>query len=309
MARKNSYKTGRPEGSAATRSGFFYIIGRVSSIVLSDLVEGTKEANPDFKSFGDIGKISFEILYSSLTTSKSKHVSDYAYPFFSFINQYPLINEIVIIFPGPSEALNDDFQSKQLFYLPPYNLWKFNPNHSAFPNMLEYQQFLLDYYSSHPDISGKGDTTLELFLGEYFKETNKVRKLKPFEGDIILESRFGQSVRFGSTTPKVKKSNYWSNKGPQGSPITMIVNGQGAPENSKDIFAPTLENINKDFSSIYLTKDQQIVIEDLNNFDFRSFGGINAQAQERTDNVRMSNPPIISNEEVDSNTQDKKAIG
>lgn len=305
----DDYKTGRSQGSNTTRSGFFYIIGRVKSIVLSDLVEGTKEANLDFTSFGDIGKISFEVLYTSLTTSKSKRVSDYAYPFFSFINQYPLINEIVIIFPGPSEDLNDDFQSKQLFYLPPYNLWKFNPNHSAFPNILEYQQFLQDYYASHPNISGQGDTSLEIFLGEYFKESNGVRKLKPFEGDIILESRFGQSVRFGSTTPKVKKSNYWSNKGPQGSPITMIVNGQGAPENSKDIFAPTLENINKDLSSIYLTKDQQIVIEDLNNFSFRSFGGIKTQAQERTDNVRMSNPPIISNEEVDANTQDKKAIG
>ena len=305
----DNYKTGRSQGSGATKSGFFYIIGRVKAIVLSDLIEGTKNPNPDFKSFGDIGKISFEVLYSNLTTSTNKHISDYAYPFFSFINQYPLINEIVIIFPGPSEALNDDFESKQLFYLPPYNLWKFNPNHSAFPNMLEYQQFLLDYYASHPDISGQGDTNLELFLGEYFKETNKVRKLKPFEGDIILESRFGQSVRFGSTTPKVKRSNNWSNKGSQGSPITMIVNGQGAPDNSKDIFAPTLENINKDLSSICLTYDQQIVIEDLNNFDFRSFGGINTQAQEKTDNVRMSNPPIISNEEVDANTQDKKAIG
>ena len=305
----NDYKTGRSQGSNAASSGFFYIIGRVKAIVLSDIIEGTKNPNPDFKSFGDIGKISYEVLYSSLTTSKNKNISDYAYPFFSFINQYPLVNEIVIIFPGPSESLNDDFQSKQLFYLPPYNLWKFNPNHSAFPNMLEYQQFLLDYYASHPDISGQGNTNLELFLGEYFKETNKVRKLKPFEGDIILESRFGQSVRFGSTSPKIKTSNYWSGKGPQGSPITMIINGQGAPENTKDAFAPTLENINKDMSSIYLTKDQQIVIEDLNNFDFRSFRGINTQAQERTDNVRMSNPPIISNEEVDANTQDKNSIG
>ena len=70
-----------------------------------------------------------------------------------------------------------------------------------------------------------------------------------------------------------------------------------------------MENINTDFSSIYLTKDQQIIIEDLNNFDFRSFGGIRTQAQERTDNVRISNPPIISNQEIDANTQDKNAIG
>ena len=88
----DNYKTGRSQGSNAATSGFFYVIGRVKSIVLSDLIEGTKNANPDFKGFGDIGKISYEVLYSSLTTSKNKNISDYAYPFFSFINQYPLVN-------------------------------------------------------------------------------------------------------------------------------------------------------------------------------------------------------------------------
>jgi hypothetical protein len=71
----------------------------------------------------------------------------------------------------------------------------------------------------------------------------------------------------------------------------------------------TLENINKDASSLYLTYDQEIVLEDLNNFEFRSFGRINAQYQEKTDNVRMASKPIISNEIVDANTQDKNSIG
>jgi hypothetical protein len=47
----------------------------------------------------------------------------------------------------------------------------------------------------------------------------------------------------------------------------------------------------------------------LNNFDFRSFGRINAQYQEKTNNVRMASQPIISNEIVDANTQDKNSIG
>jgi hypothetical protein len=89
----------------------------------------------------------------------------------------------------------------------------------------------------------------------------------------------------------------------------MIVNGQGAPENKKDQFAPTLENINKDVSSFYMTVDQEIILEDLNNFSFRSFGGIRTQAQENTDNVRVITPPIISNEEIDAASQDRNAIG
>ena len=89
----------------------------------------------------------------------------------------------------------------------------------------------------------------------------------------------------------------------------MIVNGQGQPDNTKDPFSPTVENINKDKSSIYLTYDQQIDITDLNNFSFRSFGGLNAQFQEKTNNVRMSQQPIVSNEIVDAETQDKNSIG
>jgi hypothetical protein len=297
----NAQETG--EGS----QGFFYIIGRVKSIVMSDYIEGTKLPNPNFKNYGDLGKINFEIVYSSLSSISSDQANTPAYPFFSFLNQYPLVNEIVIIFPGPTEALNDSFENKSLFYLPPFNLWKFSPNHSAMPNIAEWSKQLQDI-GNRPNYVQTDNQQMQLFLGEYFKE-NKVRKLKPFEGDIIIESRFGQSVRFGNTTPKVKKSNYWSNSGAQGSPITMIVNGQGQPDNMKDPFSPTVENINKDKSSIYLTYDQQIDITDLNNFSFRSFGGLNAQFQEKTNNVRMSQQPIISNEIVDAETQDKNSIG
>jgi hypothetical protein len=35
----------------------------------------------------------------------------------------------------------------------------------------------------------------------------------------------------------------------------------------------------------------------------------NAQYQEKTNNVRMASQPIISNEIVDANTQDKNSIG
>jgi hypothetical protein len=40
----------------------------------------------------------------------------------------------------------------------------------------------------------------------------------------------------------------------------MIINGQGAPENSKDIFAPTLENINKDNGIMLVNKYKANII-------------------------------------------------
>jgi hypothetical protein len=302
-----NYLFGDKYSASENTSGFFYIIGRVKSIVMSDVLEGTNTPDPNFTNFGDIGKIKFEVVYSSLATLNTDQANAPAYPIFSFMNQYPLINEIVIIFPGPSETLNDSFEAKTLFYLPPFNLWRSSPNHSAMPNLIEWSKQLSDI-GNQPNYIQENNQQIQLFLGQYFKENN-VRRLKPFEGDTILESRNGQSLRFGSTTETIRSSNNWSRKGSQGSPITMMINGQGTPNNRADSFAPTIENINKDASSLYLTYDQEIVLEDLNNFEFRSFGRINAQYQEKTSNVRMTSQPIISNEIVDANTQDKNSIG
>jgi hypothetical protein len=35
-------------------------------------------------------------------------------------------------------------------------------------------------------------------MGRYFKSNNRLRRLKRFEGDTMIESRFGSSIRFGS---------------------------------------------------------------------------------------------------------------
>lgn len=304
----NEYLLGDPFESSANPSRFYYVIGRVKSIVLSNVLEGTNLPDPNFNSFEDIGKINFEPLYSSITTLKSIQANTPAYPFFSFLNQYPLIDELVVIFPGPSEGLNDSFEAKSLYYLPPYNIWKFNPNHSAFPNIAEWSKELQTISTQQNYVQNK-NVNLKPFLGRYFKELEDVRKLKPFEGDTIMESRFGQSIRFGSTTPEIKTSNYWSNVGLQGSPITMIINGQGTPLNKKDKFSPTIENINSDASSIYLTKDQEIILTDMNNFEFRSFGASTKTQYQQNINAVVTDKKIISNEIVDANTQDKNSIG
>ena len=38
-------------------------------------------------------------------------------------------------------------------------------------------------------------------LGKYFNEDSLIKPLLPFEGDYIVEGRFGNSIRFGATTP------------------------------------------------------------------------------------------------------------
>jgi len=76
---------------------------------------------------------------------------------------------------------------------------------------------------------------------------------------MILEGRFGNSIRFGSTniSNEISNPNGWSNLGNTGDPITIIRNGQ-SPNLDKKGWLPTTENISGDASSIYLTSNQRI---------------------------------------------------
>jgi hypothetical protein len=83
-------------------------------------------------------------------------------------------------------------------------------------------------------------------LGAYFKRTPGIHKLKLYEGDTILESRFGQSIRFsGYNNPK----NVFS-------PTVIIRNNESVNSLKKVIMFPSEEDINRDGSIIALTSDQ-----------------------------------------------------
>lgn len=252
--------------NAGRQIGQYFQIGRVKSIVMGPFKSGTNERDLDYNNSSDIGKIRYELLYSPVATSFSELVSDAAYPIFSFIKHLPLINEIVFILIGPTEELNDRADRQQQFYFPAFDIWN-HVNHAAFPNMDEYSQYLNETINL-PNFSGNA-VTGSLPLGYTFIEKPNIRNLKPFEGDTILQARFGQSIRFGSTVTTVQETT-WSENGIEGDPITIIQNSQGK-RILKDPFSPIVEDINKDGSAIYLTSTQQINLLDINNFPLESF--------------------------------------
>jgi hypothetical protein len=284
-------------------SGQYFQIGRVKSIVLGPYKGSTQERDPDYGSPIDIGKVKYELLYSTLGTSKSGEVSEPAWPMFNFIRQYPVVNEIVLIMAGPTEKLNDRVSNQQYFYFPPYSLWN-RANHGAFPNMSEYSQFLNQSVNIQ-GYSGNAVTGSSLPLGYTFQENQQIRNLQPFEGDTVIQARFGQSIRFGSTVPTLKRDNTWSNSGNNGDPITIILNSQ-RKENQALKFNNIVEDINKDGSAIYMTSTQEIFLEDINNFPLNSFGTPITAVSQPT--LRVPKPPI-SNEVVAPAIQDQASIG
>jgi hypothetical protein len=79
-------------------------------------------------------------------------------------------------------------------------------------------------------------------LGEYFK-IGKSRRLRLYEGDHLLQSRFGQSIRF-SAFNNDKKSI---------SPTIIIRNGESPANSSLDINKDIEEDINRDGSTIAMS--------------------------------------------------------
>jgi hypothetical protein len=233
----------RFDTDATKKGGQYFLIGRVESIVLGEFLGNTNLPDPNYRTPADIGSIRFQLLYSPLGKRRTKAVSDSgnkpAYPFFSFNRQYPLLGETVLIMTGPSPGLNDDYNSQRLYYFPPYFLWN-DSNHNAFPDLDELSAYR-NQFANKPGYSGTAATGSGFPLGYSFKE-KYVRNLKPYEGDSILQARFGQSIRFGSTN---------------GDPITIINNEQGT-RTELGKFDSFKEDMNRDGSSIYMTSNQKV---------------------------------------------------
>jgi len=210
---------------------------RVKSIILDS-------SHPLYENLGKdngIGTIIYDnnIVLPNISNELSKF--PYARPLFSNIKNYPLINELVYILTLPSTEIGKDTTNKIDYYLNTVALWN-HPHHNAYPDV----------------------NVDKIRLGDTFKERSNIHPLLSFEGDVIYEGRWGNSIRFGSTVQN--RSNNWSTTGTDGDPILILRNGQ-LVDAAKEGWVPIVEDINKDISSLYLTSTQKIpIIVSSNNY-------------------------------------------
>lgn len=246
------------------------LIARVTHVVQGPFLVGTDIPDTYYSNPNDLGVITFQLLTGLQDRTLDSSGNDVAKPFYSALKQYPLEGEFVLVFPGPSVDMNEARGRRDFFYMLPYNMW--NSSHqNAFPDLGDYTAYVnniqRDYQNSsetNQSINVSATGSLNMPLGPDFAEKPNIRSLRQFTGDVTLEGRWGNSIRFGSTTGTDKNRNTWSKEGEVGSPITIIRNGQGRQENNIP-WVPTVENINRDPSSFYLTQGQEIVIDDINN--------------------------------------------
>ena len=221
--------------SVATPNYEFYELepAEVIDIILND-------QHPDFRSYSDIGKAKIRFINSE--TGKDEGILSYAKPLDSGVKNFPLLHEVVI----GVRYVGD------LYYTQRLNIFN-NPNENSFPfisslafqnkqntkgNAQEYEDVST---SGNPNIAGGNE---EISLGNTFKRNDLVRPLQPFEGDYIIEGRFGETIRLGSNQET-------------GFPTMKITVGQ-QEEIPDNVIQPIEEDFNLDQNSIWIGTDEDI---------------------------------------------------
>jgi hypothetical protein len=246
-----------------------FISGRVVDIIISN-------THPLFNEEGGwsgLGTIFFEPT-DNLTPNKP-NAQTTAQPLIPYLKNYPLVNEIVMIFSLPSKLVDltaENALTNQYYYINPISIWN-NNHHNAYPNTYQAsidsppEKSYQEIEGGSPRVNKPNQTEISFnspLIGGTFEERSNIHPLMPFAGDIISEGRWGNSIRLGSTvTGSNNTKDYlstWSRVGENGDPITIIKNGQ--PSNASEAgWLPIVENIEKDLSSIYATSYQQIPLK------------------------------------------------
>ena len=238
--------------------------GQIVSARVIDIV--LDENHPQFKNVGSwngIGAIFFELANKSGTGS----ARSFALPYDSQQKTYPLVNEIVLLFSLPNQQIGANTANQSYFYLKPLGIWN-HPHHDAYPNLAtpKITNQSKDYQATGNGVVKKTINTPEgINLNSpvnpsqnTFVEKSDIHPLMPYMGDSLIEGRYGQSIRFGSTAKsKSEISNNWSSAGNNGDPIVIFRNGQPIKVDDRG-WIPITEDLSNDLSSIYLTSYQQL---------------------------------------------------
>ena len=207
------------------------ISARVTDIILDD-------QHPKFELYGEwnsVGTIFFEAVEGSPTISSK--IAKIASPLIPYLKNYPLVNELVLLFLLPNNQVNLNSNTKKYFYINPIAIWN-TPHLNAYPNLqanTQTQPSQQKIYQAIEQGQTRKSSDEEVkyaynspLVGGTFIERSNIHPLLAFAGDIITEGRWGNSIRFGSTakTDSILYGNNWSSTGEDGNPITILRNGQ-----------------------------------------------------------------------------------
>jgi hypothetical protein len=212
-----------------------------------------------YKSPRDLGKIRFRDTLTDYTKDESK-ITKEAYPLTRNIAPYPLPGEEVMIYGVSSEVTTTSGPQVRMSYMYTTVINALhNPTYNSHPFLGTSIKALT---KSNPDVSeGALSVRFEQKISglDAYKEGENIniyKQLQPFQGDFILQGRFGQSIRFGSTSGEEKAP--WSIGNKNGNGILVFRVDRDVATTEAEMI--TVEDINVDDSSIYMCTNQPVDI-------------------------------------------------
>lgn len=159
-------------------------------------------------------------------------------PISANIKQIPIIGESVLIVKGYNNNTTRTTRSHQWYYFPSIGTLS-NVNHN-------YQSIAVNSSTFIEDAN--------------FLKTEIIPK-QLFRGDLLIEGRWGNSIRLGSSV-KTNEEEYtvastW-NSNKDGDPIIILTNTRSKPPTGKTIETYSIENVESDDASLYLTSTQNV---------------------------------------------------
>ena len=245
-------------------------------------VNGKKPAVDDLD-YTWVGRALIRLVYSQKDVQKEDLI--WAMPLESNISEYPVLNEMV----GVVFYLGQYYYTRKInqFNTPSadvdFNAEIVNGGFRSSPNSIIQGNRELVLNSTDPKkpyvgppskLNNLGSVGYTGTMGRYFLYNPKIRSLKRREGDMIFESRFGQSIRFaayddnrdndvGDTSntdyynPNNPLNPFSQTKSGGGNPMILIRNRQRPVDKNntdeKNVGGYLLEDINNDGSSIHIT--------------------------------------------------------
>ncbi len=233
--------------------------GRVRYAMLDDQTQS--EAFKKFGEWSSIGSIFFDKI-NQPNPDPQFTTDNYAQPLFPNQSVIPLENEIVYIMALPNSDIQSNVNDLSYYYFQPINIWN-SVHHNAIPDPINGQSLPESQTQDYEETSTGAvrrvtDGGTEIDLGDTFQEKLSIRNLLPYEGDNLLQGRWGNTIRLGSTVLEPQIPNPWSSTGEDGDPIIIMKNGQH--EEDTDPWVPQVEDIDLDLSNLYLTSTQVIPI-------------------------------------------------
>lgn len=231
-----------------------------------------------------IGRALIRPLVSNPNTDKNK--LPWAFPLDNNLSEYPLINETVILI----------VQGDKLYYTRKlnYHNWPNNNLDFSINNTISGKENT-EFLSSEPYVGKqesiikaptkdilKKNTGYKGYAGKYFVANNRIRTVRRYEGDLLIESRHGQTIHM--TAYDSNRENDIGDKknadyaGGFGNPMILIRNRQrpilksgqtlslngpnpatiSGTVQEKNVGGYIEEDINHDGSSIHITSGQTI---------------------------------------------------